>query len=330
MLATSLVKKPVKLDITEITLLSEEEAMTLLTKEQRQLCEEGVWAWWLRSPVSDNPGYVCVVGRRDGELYVEDVDSIAAVIPALKISNMKSLGLKTGERIQVAGETWSVISDDIAWCERSIGVSYFRTEKWLPDMSDYMPDANEYEKSDVKKRLDKWALLNMRRPNKTAQTYKLSPELVDFDIKEITLLSEKEAKSMLNKHPELVRKKFSWWLRTTGNCPDEAFFVHEDTIYRNAWINQSLEVRPALRISNLKSLNISEGDKVEVGGETWTVISDDLALCDRSVGRTHFRNNIRVSTAMLYEKSDVKKWINSWALEKGVVTQENIEQFYMR
>lgn len=332
MLATSLAKTSVKLEIKEITLLSAEEAMTFLTKEQRKRHEDTPSSdgyWWLRSPIPDRPGYACAVRQKDGELYMDNVDDVADVIPVLKISNMKSLGLKIGDKIQIADETWSVISDEIVWRDRSIGIAQFNKEKWLPDSIEYVPDANCYEKSDIKKSLDEWALYNVRRPNKTAQIYKLNPEPVDFDIKEITLLSEEEAKSMLTKHPGLVRRYDSWWLRTTGEPPC-AFSVSGDDIITYHWINDDKKVRPALRISNLKSLNISDGDKIEVGGENWTVISDELALCDRSIGRTSWRNNMRVSTAMQYEKSDVKRFINKWALEKGVVTQENIEMFHVR
>ena len=338
MLANKLVKTPVNLDIKELTLLTEEEAMTLLTKEQRSIRKYGFW--WLRTSLSDKLGRVSSIGE-DGELYVGPVDAVAAMVPALKISNIKSLGLKIGDKVHVAGETWSIISDDLAWCSRAIGLSYFREETMPPDDITYFPDINEYEKSDVKKQLDKWAFekalvtrdnmeqFNMSQEDKTAQASKLNPETVDFDIEEITLLSVEEAESLLTKYPNLVGHSV-WWLRTAGSDPYNAWVVYFDRVQKGAHIADDNDIRPVLRISNLKSLNISEGDQIEVGGESWTVISDNLALCDRFVGRTQFRHYSRASTAMLYEKSDGKRWINKWALEKGIMTQENIEMFHVR
>ncbi len=71
-------------------------------------------------------------------------------------------------------------------------------------------------------------------------------------------------------------------------------------------------VRPVLLISNLRSLNLKEGDKVEWGDYTWTIISDQYALCDKCIAWLPFREDLEAKDANVYEKSDVKKYLDQW------------------
>lgn len=154
-------------------------------------------------------------------------------------------------------------------------------------------------------------------------------EKVDLDIQQVTLLLADEVSSL----PESVLANESWWwLRSPGNNPSRAAYVDDDGEVNTIGylVRCNFDVRPALRINNLKHLGFNVGDKIEVGDESWTVISEDLALCDRIVGTSAFRWATTAPDANVYEKSDIKKWLDQWTLEHGIVTQENAELFYMR
>ena len=134
-----------------ITLLSTDEAENLLTKEQRK-CKynnKECW-WWLRSPgdyqydaaTVYNFGSVNYFGRT---VSYDDV----CVRPALILSTLKSSNLKSGDKFKFGGYTFTVISEKYALCDEAIARTAFR-EDWDAE------DANVYEKSDVKKKLDMW------------------------------------------------------------------------------------------------------------------------------------------------------------------------------
>lgn len=55
-----------------------------------------------------------------------------------------------------------------------------------------------------------------------------------------------------------------------------------------------------------------------LAGYTWTVISDKYILCDRIVEKTPFRQDWEAPDANVYEKSDIKRWLENWAQEKGI------------
>ncbi len=154
---------------------------------------------------------------------------------------------------------------------------------------------------------------------------------IDLDIQEITLLSIEETKEYLTR--EQLATGSWWWLRSPGFGPFRAAYVDNDGRVSTDGISVDFShygVRPALRISSLGSLDLSIGDKIKVGGENWTVISDDLALCENVVGNSCFRYAYTAPDANVYEKSDVKIWLDQWALERGIVTQENIALFQTR
>lgn len=152
---------------------------------------------------------------------------------------------------------------------------------------------------------------------------------IDLDIQEVTLLSREEAENFLT--PEQRSIGARWWLRSAHeSLSDYAGEICRDGRLYYDYVSNSNGVVPALRISNLASNNLKIGDILEVGGKLWKVISEDLAWCDHNVGRTVFREDYEASDANDYEKSDVKKWLDQWALERGIVTQENMELFHTR
>lgn len=157
------------------------------------------------------------------------------------------------------------------------------------------------------------------------------PQTENIEISEITLLSVWEAKAVSRAQLNIGSW---WWLRSPGRCSTFAARVLNDGKVNAVGIyvcdSRGTGVRPALRISNLGASNLNVGEKFSVGGETWTVISKDLALCDRVVGHTCFREDWRAPDAYVYEKSDVKKWLENWALEKGIYTTAQMAQMQGR
>lgn len=132
--------------ITAATLLSTEEAETLLTQEERAYNN---W-WWLRSP-----GYFQYYAANvyfDGSVFhggygVYDGDG--CVRPALNI-NISSSNIKVGDVFMFGGKEFKVISPELAWMHKDdIWRCAFRKERTAPD-------ANVYSASDVKKYVDAW------------------------------------------------------------------------------------------------------------------------------------------------------------------------------
>lgn len=140
----ALVRKDVNLDVQGITLLSVEEY---------EACREYVppfnGIWWLRSPGSSSE-YAAVVSRSGGVYsYGGSVSYDYAVRPALKLVGLKSANLQIGDNFRLFGHDWTVVSDTHALCNDSIGESPFR--------EDYeAEDANNYEKSDIKRFIEEW------------------------------------------------------------------------------------------------------------------------------------------------------------------------------
>ena len=145
----------------------------------------------------------------------------------------------------------------------------------------------------------------------------VTKEEADLDIAEVTLLSKKEYRAA----KDVIPKRDDWWWLRSPYSHDVSFAVFvRDTGRLDDCIvdDESVGVSPALRIRNLRSSNLSRGDKFELAGHTWTVISDDMALCDEFVGFTCFRKDRDAEDANVYEASDVKKWLENWAAENGI------------
>ena len=146
-------------------------------------------------------------------------------------------------------------------------------------------------------------------------------------IKGITLLSAEEAENLLTEEQRKCKfegERCCWWLRTPGNNQDRAAFVNGDGSVRYYGIIVYFAfdcVRPALILSTLKSSNLKSieelgvGEHFEFGGYTFTVISNKYALCDEVIAETAFREDREAKDANVYEKSDVKKFIDNWFRE---------------
>lgn len=117
-----------------------------------------------------------------------------------------------------------------------------------------------------------------------------------------------------------------WWLRSPGGSSNYAADVGpagDVDIYGDNVLYGNTCVRPALEVTNLKSFNLNPKDRIiDLAGYDWTVISDTMVLCDESIGYHCFREDWKAPDANDYEKSDVKRFLESWAAEKGIISCE--------
>ena len=144
---------------------------------------------------------------------------------------------------------------------------------------------------------------------------------IDIDIIGVTLLSAEEAEAL----PKEIRSidKY-WWLRSPGYFNYLAMYVRGDgsVDYNGDDVNyDGFGVRPALEVGYermcLVNPRLDRGDKINLAGHTWTVISGQYILCDDIIGKCAFRTDWKGSDANDYEKSDVKKFLDDW-FEKNI------------
>ena len=74
-------------------------------------------------------------------------------------------------------------------------------------------------------------------------------------------------------------------------------------------------IRPVIKLQN----NVSVGEEYDIKGTMFVAISENMLLCKNEIGYGCFRKNIEAEDANVYEKSDVKNYINDWAKEKGIM-----------
>lgn len=106
-----------------------------------------------------------------------------------------------------------------------------------------------------------------------------------------------------------------WWLRSPGSSSPYACIVYDygarDGNDYDVVDNGENAVRPAL-IINLESSNLNIGDEFTFADRDWTVISDALAICNSDIGTCPFRDYWAASDANVYEKSDLKRYVEDW------------------
>lgn len=142
-------------------------------------------------------------------------------------------------------------------------------------------------------------------------------EDIEIQFSGITLLSEEEYIADQGIIPS--NGEWWWWLRSPDNVPPYVAFVKPGGYVRYMACDVGLMcVRPALYILNTKTAKLEREDRFEMAGRRWTVLSNDLAICDDPVGQTCFKEFDGVETTNDYDKSDVKKWLHDWAEKEGI------------
>lgn len=131
----------------------------------------------------------------------------------------------------------------------------------------------------------------------------------EVDIQGVTLLSVEDTKNLplywlkCNDH---------WWLKSPGITDNKAMFVDGEygrIMERGCNVDHAFGVRPALKIST----NLKIRDKFEFGEETFTIIADNLALCNRCINEMAF-NKISFNKGKPndYESSYIKQNLEEW------------------
>ena len=127
------------LEFKGATLLSSEEAFTLLTEQERKY----LIGWWLRTPGNHSYYACCVYG--DGNVcgYGINVSYVSGIRPALIIFNLGDF--KVGDIISIGKYYFKIIKPQMAWLyKQDIGTDYFDVK------------SNNYEASYVKQVIDSW------------------------------------------------------------------------------------------------------------------------------------------------------------------------------
>ena len=145
----------------------------------------------------------------------------------------------------------------------------------------------------------------------------------DIDITGATLFTIEEAKKL----PEKSRKYNKWWWLKSP-CGFDSY--HSSCVYTDGFISDFGEYvnyncvacRPVLTISNLESAGLKIGDTFEFGGQKFEIISDDKAFCLGDIGTCVFRKDNEAPDANVYEKPDIKKYIDDWFKNSK---QENVK-----
>lgn len=121
-----------------------------------------------------------------------------------------------------------------------------------------------------------------------------------------------------------------WWLRSPGDISRRAasvFAYGGVSTYGGRVDDPGSVVRPALLIQNLNFFKLKPGDRIlNYAKHGWTVISDTMALCDDGIGKHCFHEDWEAQDANDYEKSDVKRFLESWAAKNGIICGAKMEE----
>ena len=149
----------------------------------------------------------------------------------------------------------------------------------------------------------------------------ISTEEVDIKIKEVTLLSVQEYMDNKSLIPQI---NGWWWLKSPGYNYRTAANVNANGALNSTDIcNASGGVRPALKVYSLKETKLNPGDKVDLCGLSWTVLNNNIILCDKTIGNTYFRSEWKLPGANIFDTSDVKKWTENWAEAQNIEITTN-------
>lgn len=141
---------------------------------------------------------------------------------------------------------------------------------------------------------------------------------MNLKITGITLLSTEETENI----PENLKSVgIPWWLRSPGVSNYYASIVGNDGCiysYGNSVCFSGFGIRPAL-IFNPESSNLKIGDKFKLAEYDWTIITENIALCNGIIDNGPFREDWQAEDANNYEKSDIKKFLENWAEENHII-----------
>ena len=128
------------------------------------------------------------------------------------------------------------------------------------------------------------------------------------------LLKVSELNAIPKDKRKVDRHDFTYWLEDQGIYPFLAKVAFNDGKFNSDGFlvdnEKDVYVRPVLEFSNKSDLKI--GDKFKFGDKEFEIISEGIALCTSDIGKYLYRKNWQAPNANIYDKSDIKKFINDW------------------
>ncbi len=137
---------------------------------------------------------------------------------------------------------------------------------------------------------------------------------VDIQISMISVLSSREYRSMRKYTPKL---ELSWWLRDGVYADDTGY-----DYYTTYDFEKRLGIRPVLTIKNSKKCDLHLGDEFEFVDQTWTMISDDMAICNNAIGLCPYSKEDDTT----YSDSILKKELKHWAMDHGLQMKDKTDK----
>lgn len=144
-------------EVEKLKLSKSLRGATLLSIEEYNKYKDNIpllhTCWWLRSPGSRDK-YVAIVngkGNVDADGILADLTDktgfcLVALRPALKLSNLKYLGLQIGEQFEFVNYGFTIISENLVICNDTFPNVVFRKDG----------GSNDYETSDIKEYVEGW------------------------------------------------------------------------------------------------------------------------------------------------------------------------------
>ena len=152
---------------------------------------------------------------------------------------------------------------------------------------------------------------------------KITTVETDIEITEVTLLSIEEYWACRDRISDINSVPYvenCWWLRSPSLDRGHAAAILRGSliISGNNEVGGEAYIRPALKIRLPEPSDLQIMDKFNLAEFKWTIISEDIALCDDYIGYTLFRRDYMAKDSNIYEVSDIKKWLDNWVKENGI------------
>jgi hypothetical protein len=150
----------------------------------------------------------------------------------------------------------------------------------------------------------------------------------ELEIEEVTLLSVDEATKIPKR---LLKSRDYWWLCSPGRLCDFSVvacvdgddgYIYDDGLF----VKYAHDIRPALRVKNLGSLNLKVGAVVRINDCSYYVIPGNTLLSKKYIGECSFRKDWKAPDANVYEKSDIKKFVDDWAVKQGFTEAADVKE----
>ncbi len=140
-----------------------------------------------------------------------------------------------------------------------------------------------------------------------------STEVVDLKIIGITLLSEADYVAFKGNIKSCGK---TWWLKTAYDQYDGKAYAKRVEADGSISVRDVEEyhtfVRPALMLGDANKAYCKIGDKFLFADDTYTIISNELALCDDTLGQMAFGADKNDRSASNYERSYIKAYLDEW------------------